>query len=284
MKDKDDFCLQGTLRTFLLLNLINKKSVTPEKYCKSSAFLIKLGEIEFYIRRFPIIPNIWITTGCEELPKIVVQLQKSTVRNIIIGADRLLCNEWFDDIYYFKEGFAVVKRKCENRLFENWIDLSGKLLSSTWYTHADSFRNGLARFKDINGLWNFIRYDGSLLNPIGEYDIVDDFYENGYATVSKNKKWNLVDKDGNYFSSTWYLSFNQFKHGFAVIQRVEDKKYNWIRMDGSLLSQKWYDACIDFYIYKDDKGDSKPVSMCKINGIFRFIDVNGNLIDKSILL
>lgn len=285
MKDKDDFCLQGTLRTFLLLNLINKKSITPEKYCKSISFRIKLGEKEFLLRRFKLSNNYphSITIRHDGRPKVTVQLRNYHVCNLIAGSDRLLCNEWFDGIRDFHEGFAAVFRRREDsiyvhELFEhNWIDLNGKLLRSTWCAQAGTFQNGLAKFKDkTSGLWNFIRRDGSLLNPIGGgYNVAYDFQKEGYATVSKDGKWNLVNKDGNFFSPTWYLSFKPFKYGFAVVQRVEDGRYNWIRMDGSLLSQGWYDKCIDFY-----EVDNKLISICELNGSFSFIDANGNLNEK----
>ena len=80
--------------------------------------------------------------------------------------------------------------------------------------------------------------------PIEEiFDYVDDFIE-GYARVRLNKKFNLINKNGEFLSDKWFDGVNDFSEGF---RRVElNGKFNFINKNGEYLSDKWFYCAFDF--------------------------------------
>lgn len=62
--------------------------------------------------------------------------------NFINKDGKLLSDEWFEWVDYFKEGFVRVQRNEDN--LWNLIDKTGKILSDEWFGWCDNFSKGSA--------------------------------------------------------------------------------------------------------------------------------------------
>ena len=101
------------------------------------------------------------------------------------------------------------------------------------------------------------------------FDSVSDF-EDGCAIVSLNKKYNIINKNGEFLSDKWFDYISDFKDGCAKVSL--NTKDNFINKNGELLSDKWFDGA---YSFKD--GCAKV----KLNDKYNFINKNGEyLLDK----
>lgn len=133
----------------------------------------------------------------------------------------------FDEVDYFKNGFALVResngrtgfinKKGEityirkNLLYdligdvseglyrvnirgkEGYLNLKGKVVIPFKYDYAEEFREGLAKVEK-NGKYGFINKKGKVVVPI-KYEEVRGF-QRGIAAVKKNGKWGFVNKRG----------------------------------------------------------------------------------------
>lgn len=97
--------------------------------------------------------------------------------------------------------------------------------------------------------WNFIDSDGKLLSPSVWFEGVYPFM-NGFAKVFLQSKLNFIDKNGKLVSRKWFdiwcSDFNE--DGIAFVSK--DKKYNAINRKGELLLDCWYEGIAH---YKDKK-------------------------------
>ena len=80
--------------------------------------------------------------------------------NLITADGKLLSNEWFEWLDYFKDGFARVQRSYEKY---NFIDKQGKLLSNEWFSWVNDFKDGLAVGQRTNGEYFKIDKQGKIL-------------------------------------------------------------------------------------------------------------------------
>ena len=114
------------------------------------------------------------------------------------------------------------------------------------FDNIDDFENGFA-LVELNNKWNFIDTNGNLLSQQW-FDGVSDFNEYGISIVNLNKKWNLIDKNGNFISQQWFDGVSYFdKNGIAQV--MLNKKYNLIGTNGKLLSQQWFNSYENAYDY-----------------------------------
>lgn len=69
----------------------------------------------------------------------------------------------------------------------------------------------------------------------------------GFAKVqNQQRKWNIINKQGEFICPKWLAWIGEFYKGFAKVQR-EDGKWNFINTKGNLLSPNlWFD-CTDVY-------------------------------------
>ena len=84
----------------------------------------------------------------------------------------------------------------------------------------------------------FDEVQGLLDSGVEPEDIFQWFYRfnNGFARVQLNGKYNFIDKNGKLLSNTWFDNASNFSEGFA---RVElNGKYNFIDKNGNLYDGK----------------------------------------------
>ena len=92
------------------------------------------------------------------------------------------------------------------------------------FDYADDFIEGYARVR-LNKRWNLINKNGEFLSDKW-FDGVYDFIE-GYRRVNLNGKFNFINKNGEYLSDKWFYWVDDFKEGYARVKtRIE--KYNFI--------------------------------------------------------
>lgn len=130
--------------------------------------------------------------------------------NILHGR-KLVSDQWFDMIDYFKNGFAMV---YENAKY-NFIDTEGKLLSYTWFDRVEYFLDGVAKVR-LHYKYNFINTEGNLLSDIW-FDFVSDVHD-GFSKVKLNEKYNFIDREGNILSEQWFNWASDFYNGFAEVR------------------------------------------------------------------
>lgn len=105
----------------------------------------------------------------------------------------------------------------------------------------------------LNKKWNLIDSNGNYLFDQWFDDIRSYFFED-YVPVKLNDKWNWVDREGKYFSEQWYDLVDRFHQGAAVVKL--DGKWNHIDKEGNFLHE-WF---------------SGPIC-CANNGIFTVTDL-----------
>ena len=181
----------------------------------------------------------------------------------ILNGRKLVSNHWFDNVDFFKNGFAMVyeNAKC------NFIDTEGNLLSNIWFDWADYFSDDVARVQ-LNDKYTFIDTEGNLLSDQW-FDRLDYFLD-GFARVQLHGKHNFIDTEGNLLSDIWFDWEDYFSGDVAKVQL--NRKRNFINTEGNLLSDIWFDFVSDFH-----DGFSKV----KLNEKYNFIDREGNILSEQ---
>lgn len=135
------------------------------------------------------------------------------------------------------------------------------------FDYISDFENDFARV-ELNKKWNLIRTDGKLLSKQW-FDEIENFDRNGFCIVVLNNKWNLIDANGNFISKQWFDYVYKFdENGIAIVALNE--KLNFIDINGKFLSKQWFDSVN----YFDNNGFSKVL----LNDKYNLIDTNGNLL------
>ena len=103
--------------------------------------------------------------------------------NIVTPQKAFKYQKWFDAVYAFQEGFAVVK--LNNK--QSFINENGDLIGSgkVWFDFAKAFNNGFATVQ-LNGRFSFINTKGEL---IGDGNLWFDWagrFKEGLARVELN--------------------------------------------------------------------------------------------------
>jgi hypothetical protein len=88
----------------------------------------------------------------------------------------------------------------------------------------------MERFNNGDGTFGFINADGVLIKP--EYDEANEFH-NGYATVSKNKLWGMIDEKGNTIIDYKYSKLGFYSEGLISIYK--NMKWGFMDMDGKMV-------------------------------------------------
>ena len=129
------------------------------------------------------------------------------------------------------------------------------------------FNDGYAKVK-LNNKWNFINTNNKLLSNTW-FDRVDIFYD-GYARVNLYGKCNLIDKNGKCISDTWFDWVDDFEDGYTTVK--SGNKWNFVDTNGKLISNTWFDMVDNFY-----NGYAKA----QLNNKLNFVDTNGKLISDT---
>lgn len=126
-----------------------------------------------------------------------------------------------------------------------------------WYKNAYSFSEGFAAVQREDGLWNFMREDGSYISDVW-YKEVRSFSE-GFAAVRRfvpdeeiksyivlySNVWNFIDTTGKIISEEWFDGVKDFKDGFACVSNGYHK-CNALNTKGKLISENWYKTFGEF--------------------------------------
>ena len=135
------------------------------------------------------------------------------------------------------------------------------------FKEIGDFNDGYAKVI-LNDKWNFINRNNKLLSDTW-FDWVNNFY-NGYAYVMLGDKGNLINQNGKCISDTWFDWVDDFYDGYVKVKL--NNKWNLIDKNGKLISDMWFD---DMDIFHD--GYAKV----KLNNKWNFVDTNGKLISDT---
>ena len=149
---------------------------------------------------------------------------------------------------------------------EKALSLAKKGDLSGFDDYIGDFENGFA-IVVLNKKYNLIDTNCNLLSKQW-FDYIDNFNEYGFAKVMLNKKCNLIDTNGNLLSKQWFDYISDFENGFAKV--MLNNKYNLIDVNCNLISQQWFYIVSDFNEY--------GISKVKLNKKCNLIDTNGNLL------
>ena len=135
------------------------------------------------------------------------------------------------------------------------------------FKEIGDFNDGYARV-NLNRKWNFINRNNKLLSDTW-YDWVGHFY-NGYAKVRLDCKYNFIDTNGKLISDTWFDWAGRFSNGYVKVKLGD--KYNFINQNGKCVSDTWFDE-IGYFC----NGYAMVMSGDKYN----FINQNGKCISDT---
>ena len=113
------------------------------------------------------------------------------------------------------------------------------------FHYVDNFKDGYARV-ELNKKWNFINKNGEFLSDKW-FDIVGDFRED-CAGVVLNNKCNFINKNGEIVSDKWFDEVYDYIEGYSRV--VSKDKWNFINKNGEILSDKWFDSYEEMNSYR----------------------------------
>ena len=138
------------------------------------------------------------------------------------------------------------------------------------FDYIGDFENDFA-IVSLNDKFNFVDTNCKLLSKRW-FDEIDNFDRNGFAQVILNNKYNLIDVNGKLVYQQWFDWIDNFnEYGISIV--VLNKQCNFIGVNGNLLSQQWFDWIDNF--------DEYGIAKVRLNNKYNFIDVNGNLFSKQ---
>ena len=162
------------------------------------------------------------------------------------------------------------------------------------YTREELHAKGVILFDEVQPMLD------NGVSPTDIFELVGDFND-GYAKVKLNRKWNFINRNNKLLSDTWFDFARYFSNGCAGIKL--GGKFNFIDTYGMFISDTWYDGGYDFFngyakVELDDKlnlidRNGKRVSNTWYNWVdyfhngyakvrlknkWNFVDTNGKLI------
>ncbi|MCL2045104.1 MAG: WG repeat-containing protein [Oscillospiraceae bacterium] len=188
----------------------------------------------------------------------------------------------YDWAHPFSEGLAAVLLNGE----WSYIDINGDVVIAFEYAINDvlplgSFSEGLARvaFQEREGLGkiSYIDASGNVILSL-DYENAGDFV-NGRASVSLDKKWGFIDKEGNEVIAPiydWVTDFTDdgitatwLAHdpSSSRLPIVSNGKWGYIDKNGEEILPFIYDDAYSF-----DNG----VAVVNVEGKYGYIDFDGN--------
>ncbi len=130
------------------------------------------------------------------------------------GKEVVVCN--YNEIYDVSESFVAV------RLNDKWgfINIENKETIPFKYNWVQSFSSGLA-FVNLNGLCGFVDKDGEEAIPCQYNHVRSHQFFGNVAIVELNKKYTLINKEGNLITSKQYDNIYDFGEDFAIVKLNE---------------------------------------------------------------
>ena len=150
-------------------------------------------------------------------------------------------------------------------LFDEVQEMLDKGVSPTdIFEFVGDFNDGYAKVT-LNNKWNFINRNNKLLSDTW-FDGVYNF-SNGCAGIWLGGKFNFIDTYGEFISDTWFEDIGDFSDGYAKVNL--NGKWNFINTDGKIISNIWFDK-IQYFVN----------GHVMLNNKWYVIDTNGKLYAK----
>jgi len=202
---------------------------------------------------------------------------------------KLLCTEYFNSAFEFKNGYATVFKKYGSEI--GFIDTTGKYTQlPESIDRLDDFSEDIASVRLRNQCYSYIKSDGTFLLNNNNLALIEckPFHE-GFGLVCRTDRhsisngYNFIGKDGKllYDNNEWFQTASSFSCGFAHV-RFNNGTFNYIKQDGTFL-----------YPLDDSKSLNNDFNSCWpfVNGFakvylktyykYAFIDTQGNLISNE---
>ena len=126
------------------------------------------------------------------------------------------------------------------------------------------YNEGYMKVK-LNKKYNFIDKNGEFLSD--KWFDETYFFKEGCVLVCLNKKYNYIDKNGEYLFDKWFDNADVFSEGYASIGL--NNKYNFIDKNGEYLSDKWFDETYNF---------KEGYARVRLKDKYNIIDKNGEIL------
>ena len=188
--------------------------------------------------------------------------------NVLTPHNTFKYQKWFDVIWSFSEGFAMVKLNGKY----SFINTKGELIGdgNLWFDFVTDFNKGFAKVR-LNEKTSFINTNGELIgNGNLWFDYVGSFDE-GFAWVELNGEYSFINTNGELIGNgnLWFDNVWGFKKWFAKVEL--NGKYSFINTKGELIGDGnlWFDDVWDF---------KEWFAKVRLNGKYSFINTNGELI------
>ncbi len=158
-----------------------------------------------------------------------------------------------------------------------YIDTKGSLVIDTKYEFAQPFSCGLARVLS-DSLWGFINSKGEyILYPdikYGNSDPNDNYVGLDFFSFQDNRYCVFDGTTSNYFDTSGKIVLNIEGFGDPYSKEMavftEDGKQGYVDTTGNIVIPAIYDKCQSFEEY--------GLAVISDNGVFKIIDVKGNII------
>ena len=119
----------------------------------------------------------------------------------------------------FHEGLCLVANRENNEIKIGYINRMGKMvINGSRYEYASDFKNGYAPVTK-DGLWGMIDKMGKEVVPC-KYDMIGEFHE-GLVPVMKDSLWGYVNTEGIEVSPCKYKAAKYFRDGCTVVATKE---------------------------------------------------------------
>jgi hypothetical protein len=136
----------------------------------------------------------------------------------------------------FSEGKAIVSSDGNSSI----IDKSGNVIKSDLGNGNGMYRftDGRARCRSMDGKYGFMNAQGARIIP-AIYDAADDFTD-GYAIVSRNDKYGVIDTNGTFVIAAEHEFIYYLGDGFYQVKNSESKA-GVIASSGETVIQQNYE-------------------------------------------
>ena len=188
--------------------------------------------------------------------------------NIVTPQKAFKYQKWFDKIWNFNEGFAVVK--LNNK--QSFINENGDLIcrGNLWFDGVRAFNNGFATVR-LNGKYSFINTKGELIGDGNLWFDWADRFNEGLAKVELNGKYSVINTKGELFGdgNLWFDHVCSFNEELASV--MLNGKWSFINSQGELIGNGnlWFDYVVRF---------KEGLARVELNHKYSFINTKGELI------
>lgn len=184
--------------------------------------------------------------------------------NLINPNGELLFKKWYEHLDIPYGGFTAVR---ENNKY-NYLDMNENLLSDTWFDYAKPFEDNNAVVRLNNQ--DYLLDDKGNLSKSSYFEIYSS--RNGYRVVMRDGRYNLISKDGETTSDTWfpYSYYEVQDNNLRLVENSEGLK-NYVDIKGNPILKEWKEnlTLISAGLFGSIEDDNIIV-----------YDLNGNVVTK----